>query len=175
MFSKYRDWICAGVIGAAVSLFPSFLAAQEIPKEIQPPSGEQKLLQVHATGVQIYTCQSSGGQFAWVSKAPEAQLTDAAGKSFGKHFAGPSWQANDGSKVTGKPVTSVVSPDAESIPWLLLAAKDHSGNGALSRVTSIQRINTRGGKAPAAGCDADHVGQDQRSEYSADYVFFAPK
>ena len=175
MSNQLRAWVCAGVIGAAVLLFPSFLAAQEIPKELQPPSGEQRLLQVHAKGDQIYTCQASGGQFTWVSKAPEAQLTDAAGKSFGRHFAGPSWQANDGSKVTGKPVTSVASPDAESIPWLLLSVKDRSGNGVLSRVTSIQRINTQGGKAPATGCDADHVGQDQRIEYSADYVFFAPK
>jgi hypothetical protein len=175
MFNKGRVWTCAGIIGAAVLFFPSFPAAQEIPKALQPPPGEQKLLQVHATGDQIYTCQSSGGQFAWVSKAPDAQLTDAAGKSFGRHFAGPSWQAKDGSQVTGKAVISVASPDAESIPWLLLAAKDHIGNGALSRVTSIQRISTRGGKAPATGCDADHVGQEQRTSYSADYVFFAPK
>jgi len=175
MFKNRRAWICAGAIGSAVLLFSSFSAAQEIPKELQPPSGEQKLLQVHATGDQIYTCQSSGGQLAWVSKAPDAQLTDAAGKSFGRHFAGPSWQAKDGSQVTGKAVTSVASPDAESIPWLLLAVKDRSGNGSLSHVTSIQRINTRGGKAPATGCDAEHLGEDQRSSYSADYVFFAPK
>jgi len=51
----------------------------------------------------------------------------------------------------------------------------HEGSGVLSRATSIQRINTKGGKAPASGCDAAHVGQELRVAYSADYVFYAPK
>jgi hypothetical protein len=45
----------------------------------------------------------------------------------------------------------------------------------MAQVTSIQRINTKGGKAPASGCDTTHAGQDLRVAYSADYVFFAPK
>ena len=67
------------------------------------------------------------------------------------------------------------SPDADSIPWLLVTAASHSGEGVLARVTSIQRINTKGGKALASGCDAAHAGQEERAPYSADYVFFVPK
>jgi hypothetical protein len=150
-------------------------SAQSVPKELQPPAGEQVLLQVHAKGDQVYVCKADGGQSGWTLKGPDAQLFDAAGKPFGKHFAGPSWQASDGSMVTGKAVANAPSPDADSVPWLLLTVISHNGDGVLSRATSIQRINTKGGKAPASGCDAAHAGQETRASYSADYVFFAPK
>jgi hypothetical protein len=150
-------------------------AAQDAPKQLEPPAGEQLLLQVHAKGDQIYACKSDAGQFAWSLKAPDAQLFDKDGKLFGKHFAGPSWEANDGSRVTGKAVANSRSPDADSIPWLLVTVVSHNGNGVLSRVTSVQRVNTKGGKAPATGCDASHVGNEVRVAYSADYRFFAPK
>jgi hypothetical protein len=149
--------------------------AQQAPKELQPPAGEQALLQVHAKGDQVYVCKADSGQAGWTLKGPDAQLFDAAGMPFGKHFAGPSWQANDGSMVTGKAVANAPSPDADSVPWLLLTVVTRSGDGVLSRATSIQRINTKGGKAPASGCDAAHAGQEARAAYSADYVFFAPK
>jgi Protein of unknown function (DUF3455) len=139
------------------------------------PANEQLFLQVHARGDQIYTCKSDGAQFTWTLKAPDAQLFDKDGKPFGKHFAGPSWEANDGSRVTGKPVNSTPSPDADSIPWLSINILSHDGKGVLSRATTIQRINTKGGKAPASGCDASHTDQEVRVPYSADYVFYAPK
>jgi hypothetical protein len=154
-------------------LFFLTASAQQAPKELQPPANEQLLLQVHAKGDQIYACKADDAQSAWMLKAPEAQLFDKDGKPFGKHFAGPSWEANDGSRVTGKAVASAPSPDADSIPWLLLAVVSRSGDGLLARVTSIQRINTKGGKAPASGCDAAHANQELRAPYSADYVFFA--
>jgi FtsP/CotA-like multicopper oxidase with cupredoxin domain len=159
---------------AAGFLFAFSANGQQVPKELQPPGSEQLLLQLHAKGDQIYTCKADGAQFAWTLKAPEAQLTDKTGKPFGKHFGGPTWEANDGSRVTGKAVANAPSPDAESIPWLLVVVASHSGEGVLSRATSIQRINTKGGKAPASGCDAAHAGQEARAPYSADYVFFAP-
>ena len=149
--------------------------AQQVPKELQPPSGEQVLLQVHAKGDQVYTCKSDGGQPGWTLKGPDAQLFDQSGKPFGKHFTGPSWQANDGSTVTGKAVANAPSPDADSVSWLLLTVVSRNGEGVLSRAMSIQRINTKGGKAPATGCDAAHAGQETRASYSADYVFFVPK
>ena len=151
------------------------VCGQQVPAPIQAPAGEQLLLQVHAKGDQVYTCKENAGQFAWTLKAPDAQLFDKDGKPFGKHFAGPSWEASDGSRVTGKAVANAPSPDADSIAWLLLNIVGHEGSGVLSRATSIQRINTKGGKAPASGCDAAHVGQEVRAAYSADYLFYAPK
>ena len=148
---------------------------QEIPPALQPPVDEKLILQLHGTGDQIYSCKSESGQFHWTLKAPEAQLSNIKGQPFGKHFAGPTWQSNDGSRVTGKLLVTVDSPDAESIPWLLLKVAGHTGSGILSRATTIQRLNTKGGKSPASGCDSDHVNQEVRVAYSADYLFYAPK
>ena len=161
---------------AGASMVFSFSAqAQQVPPQIQAPASEKLLLQVHAKGDQVYTCKEGVTQFAWTLKAPDAQLFDKDGKPFGKHFAGPSWEATDGSRVTGKAVANAPSPDADSIAWLLLNVISHEGSGVLSPATTIQRINTKGGKAPASGCDAAHAGQEARVPYSADYLFYAPK
>src|SRR5260221_10202114 len=165
----------SSVVGVA-SLLATFAASgQHVPQSIQPPAGEQLLLQVHAKGDQVYTCKGDAAQAAWALKAPDAQLFDKDGKPFGKHFAGPSWEAGDGSRVTGKAVANVPSPDADSIPWLLVNIITHEGSGVLSRATTIQRLNTKGGKAPAAGCDAAHANQEMRVPYAADYLFYAQK
>lgn len=160
------------VVSASLS---ASVCAQQVPQQLQPPTNEQLLLQVHAKGDQIYSCKSEGAQFAWTLKAPDAQLFYKDGKPFGKHFAGPSWEANDGSRVTGKAVANAPSPDPDSVPWLLVNIISRDGSGVLSRATTIQRLNTKGGKPSASGCDASHVGQEVRVPYSADYLFYAPK
>ena len=160
---------------AATILLSHSAVAQQTPPQLQPPAGEQLLLQVHAKGDQVYTCKEDVDRYTWVLKAPDAQLFDKDGKSFGKHYAGPTWEANDGSKIVGKAAANVPSPDADSIPWLLVAVIDRSGKGTLARVTSIQRLNTKGGKAPSSGCDNAHAAQELRVPYSADYLFFAPQ
>jgi hypothetical protein len=175
MPNHVRKFVISAAI-AATGMFPStFIQAQQVPQQLQPPAGEQLLLQVHAKGDQIYTCKADADKFTWTLKAPDAQLFDKDGKPFGKHFAGPSWEANDGSRVTGKAIANVPSPDANSIPWLLVNVLTHEGTGVLSRASSIQRLNTKGGKAPASGCDASHTDQEVRAPYSADYLFYAPK
>lgn len=150
-------------------------AAQDIPQQLQTPADERLLLEVHAKGDQIYVCKGDSGTFGWTLKAPDAQLFDQSGNPFGKHFAGPSWEAKDGSRVVGKAVANAPSPDADSIPWLLVTVVSRAGSGVLSSVTTIQRINTKGGKAPAFGCDASHADQEVRAAYSADYRFYVPK
>jgi uncharacterized protein DUF3455 len=156
-------------------IFSAAAGAQQVPEALQPPANEQQVLQLHAKGDQVYSCKVDGPQPGWTLKAPDAQLFDKDGKVFGKHFAGPSWQASDGSRVAGKAAANAPSPEEDSIPWLLVKVVSREGEGVLARVTSVQRINTKGGKAPASGCDAEHAGQEVRVAYSADYVFFAPK
>jgi Protein of unknown function (DUF3455) len=169
----------SSVLTVLLAGFVFLPAAQQdkpgVPAELQPPSGEQLFLQLHAKGDQIYTCKSDGLDFAWTLKAPDAQLFDKNDQPFGKHSAGPAWQASDGSRVTGQVAANAPSPDPKSIPWLLLKVVGHEGTGVLSRATSIQRLNTKDGKAPASGCDSAHSGQELRVPYSADYLFFAPK
>ncbi len=170
-----RRFVSALLFAAASGILVCSGVAQQVPPQLQPPANEQLLLQVHAKGTQIYSCKADGAQFIWALKAPDAQLFDKDGKPFGKHFAGPTWEASDGSRIVGKAIANAPSPDPDSIPWLLVNVVSHEGSGALARVTSIQRLNTKGGKAPATGCDAAHAGQELRVSYSADYLFYAPK
>lgn len=126
-----RRQICTQLTLALLFIFPAL--AQNVPPQLQPPAGEQLFLTVHAKGDQVYTCKEGVTQFDWVLKAPDAQLFDKDGKPFGKHFAGPTWEATDGSRVTGKAVANAPSPDSESVPWLLVRVVGHEGNGVLSR------------------------------------------
>ena len=170
-----RGFLAGVLLAAASTVLSLSVAAQQVPPQLQPPANEKLLLRVHAKGDQVYTCKGDAGQFAWALKAPDAQLFDKDGKPFGKHSAGPSWEASDGSRVTGKAVANAPSPDADSIPWLLVNIVSHEGSGVLSSATTIQRLNTKGGKAPASGCDAANAGKELRVQYSADYLFYAPK
>jgi hypothetical protein len=129
-------------------------------------------IEAFAKGVQIYTCKAANGGYAWSLKAPDATLADAKGNTIGKHFAGPSWQATDGSTVVGEPLNASPSPNAGAVAWLVLHAKSHEGNGLMASVQYIVRTRTEGGVAPAAGCDAAHAGNEIRVPYSAVYLFF---
>ena len=123
-------------------------------------------------GVQIYDCAKAEAGYAWQLKAPDAVLTDAAGHRVGHHFAGPSWQAEDGSTVVGRALATGRAPQQGAVPWLVLSAKGHSGSGLFAGVSYIVRSATMGGAAPASGCDAAHAGAETRIDYSATYSFF---
>jgi hypothetical protein len=164
------------LIGIAIQASGQGVLRPNVPDKIKAPAGEEVVLQAHATGSQIYVCQpATDGKLAWALKAPDAELHDQQGVVIGRHYAGPTWKDNDGSEVAGKAVARLDSPDADSIPWLLVTATSHSGDGMLSRVTSIQRIQTKGGlPPPAADCNASKQNLEVKSSYSADYYFYAP-
>ena len=152
------------------------LAAPKVPDAIKAPAGERLVFVAHAAGSQIYTCgKGDDGKPQWTLKAPEAQLRDDRGTLIGHHSAGPSWKHIDGSAVTGKAAAKAAAPDAGSVPWLLLTVVSHDGKGVLEHVTSIQRVNTKGGVAPPAEkCDPSKPNAETWIPYSADYYFFAP-
>jgi hypothetical protein len=127
-------------------------------------------IEVQGRGVQIYLCAPAQAGFAWRLTAPDADLFDAAGHKVGHHFAGPSWQANDGSTVTGEVISSNAAPMPGVIPWLLLRAKSHAGAGVFTAVSFIARVDTRGGAAPGGGCDRAHAGATRRVPYAATYI-----
>lgn len=151
-------------------------ARPEVPDQIKAPAGEELVLAAHATGFQIYSCQRGpDGQPAWLFKAPEAELRDNTDRVIGHHYAGPTWKHTDGSEVTGKVVAKADSPDPDAIPWLLLTAVNHSGTGALASVSTIQRIQTKGGQPPAKPpCTSSNLNATSKSSYVADYYFYAP-
>ena len=150
-----------------------------VPGNLKPAAGEAALGGVAARGVQIYECRAKKDNpqaSEWAFVAPEADLFDAKGKLVGKHYAGPHWESLDGSKVVGSVKSRADAPQAGAIPWLLLSTKSDGPAGAFAGVTSIQRINTVGGVAPAAeGCTAASLGKGARVAYTADYMLFGSK
>jgi Protein of unknown function (DUF3455) len=142
------------------------------------PQGERAVFTWPAKGVQIYECRAAAAGAAnatpaWAFVAPEAELFSAKGDKVGTHGAGPFWQHNDGSKIVGKVKERADTNAADAIPWLLLTATSQGGAGVLAQVTSVQRVATVGGVAPAAGCAAAaDVGKQARVPYTADYVYF---
>ena len=169
-----------GVTALALAQTPAQPSA-DIPPSLQAPPGEKLILQAHATGWQIYTCGAgTDGKPLWTLKAPDADLHDEKGAVIGHHAAGPSWKYKDGSEVVGKATAHADAPDtkrmaAPSIPWLLVSAIGHSGDGLFAGVTHIQRVHTEGGQPPAASeCDPAKPSAAARSSYTADYYFYAP-
>lgn len=171
-----RIFQCA-LLSASIP-FAQALSAQlaapvpHVPKALEAPSGQVVVRSLDGKGSQIYVCQNAGGAYAWKLKGPDAKLFGENGESVGRHFAGPTWKANDGSFVTGKLVASVPSPDTNSIPWLLLTITSHGGEGIMTRVETIERLNTKGGVAPASGCSAMNKGQEVPVPYEASYYFY---
>ena len=152
--------------------------AVEVPAQLRPGANESIALIVPAKGVQIYECRATKGEtgkYAWAFVAPEAELYDARGARIGKHYAGPHWEAFDGSRIVGTVKERADAPRPDAIPWLLLAAKSDGAPGSFSRVTSVQRINTVGGVAPKDGCSPASAGAVGRVGYTADYYFFTAK
>jgi hypothetical protein len=156
----------------------SAVKTDDIPAPLQVSSNSVLSLRTHATGVQIYQCRAdkdAAARVEWSFKEPQADLFDQAGHKIGKHYAGPTWEALDGSKVIGEVVARANSPDANSVPWLLLSAKSASGNGVFGRVRFIQRLRTAGGNSPSEGCDQALLGRELRVPYTAEYWFYVDK
>ena len=143
--------------------------AEDISAKLAPPAGAKLVGKYAAKGVQIYSCAAKGTANEWTFKAPEAVLTDAYGKAFAKHYAGPTWEAADGSKIVGKALANEPAPKAGAIPWLLLSVES-SGTGVLAGARFVQRVNTVGGVGPTGACPM--AGAEQRVDYTADYIIY---
>jgi hypothetical protein len=159
------------------------VALPNVPAALQiPESGDVVILRAPARGVQIYTCTAGspadggtadgGAAYSWVFSAPDAMLFDDQMTQIGHHYAGPTWELNDSSKVVGMVLAKAASPDSTAIPWLLLKAVSTSGTGVLTRARFIQRIDTKGGIAPTTTCDTTNAGTQARVDYSATYYFW---
>ena len=168
----------AAVVGLAACSAASVMKASDIPPPLQVPTNAVLTRQAHAAGVQVYRCspdKNDAARFEWSLKAPEADLYDHAGNRIGKHFAGPTWEAKDGSRVTGEVAARANGPDPKAIAWLLLNAKSTSGSGTFGNVRFIQRLRTVGGNAPSNGCSQASAGSEVRVPYSAEYWFYIAK
>ena len=165
-------------VAAATIITASFAAAiamadtTAVPEKLKPSAGEVLALETAATGVQIYECGAGKDGFQWVFKGPEAELFDRAGNRIGKHYGGPTWESNDGSKVVAALTARSDAPQAGAIPWLLLSARSTAGNGVFGQTKSIQRVSTVGGTTPTEACNETQAGKVARVNYTAIYYFY---
>jgi hypothetical protein len=142
-------------------------AETPIPDAVAAP-GETIVLTAHAEGAQVYECKAGAdGKTAWAFREPIATLI-VEGKTIGRHYAGPNWEHSDGSAVVGKSTGSAPGATPNDIPWLKLEVVSRRGSGVLAGVTTVQRINTQGGKLEGA---CDRAGTFKSGPYTADYVF----
>lgn len=178
----YVRFVSSWVIGASVALLWLGGAAaqrgletspcgEETPPTLAVPAGNHLAFALQAEGVQVYACAAGAASYGWTFQAPEAPLTEEGGRAAGRHYAGPTWESKDGSKVVGAKLEAA-TPDAGAIPWLLLEAASHQGSGRMQDVTFVQRIRTKGGNPPRQECDAARLGAVARVPYRALYCFY---
>jgi Protein of unknown function (DUF3455) len=168
--SRYPSLFAATLILTFVAMLvglPVGASAGELQSDTKL-AGRTVAMTLRAHGVQIYECKAAnGGALAWSFREPLATLIRDDG-TIGRHFAGPSWQLTDGSGVTGKVVTQVAGETPHDIAWLGLDVASHIGSGAMSEITAVQRVNTRGG---VFGGSCNQAGAIHLEPYSADYIF----
>ena len=156
-----------GIIWATTMLLMAFAASAmatarpELPEgcsHLAAPLDVELTFHAYAIGVQIYRWNGA----SWELVAPDATLFAEDGHTgkVAKHFAGPTWESNSGSKVVGKK-SKECTPDASAIPWLLLDGISNDGRGIFTKVGSIQRVNTVGGLKPTNA----HLRSARRSEF----------
>jgi Protein of unknown function (DUF3455) len=151
-------------------------AAEQVPENLAPPAGLKRVLDANAVGVQIYRCGppksgEAGATAVWNFEAPRATLMDQRGVEVGRHYAGPTWEATDGSKITGKVSARADATEPGAIAWLLLTADSAGTPGRFTKVRAVQRLFTSGGSAPTGACPK--VGEALEVPYRATYVFWA--
>jgi hypothetical protein len=149
-----------------------------VPDAVKVPAGHKVVLETVGAGEITYECKAKAAmadQFEWAFVGPKAVLKDRKGQAVGSYYGPPAtWQANDGSKVTGAQL-AVAPAAAGSIPLQLVKANPAMATmdkGAMTGVSYIQRVATVGGVAPAKACGAMSVGQREVVSYQADYIFW---
>lgn len=147
-----------------------------LPAAIQVPAGHKVAMETVVDAGRItYECRAKAdmpGQAAWVFVGPDADLRDRSGRTVGRYFGPPAtWQAADGSAVTGKQL-AVAPAGAGNIPFQLVQANPATGTGAMQGVAYIQRVALRGGVAPAMPCASANVGARETVGYQTEYIFW---
>ncbi len=147
-----------------------------LPDSIKVPDGHKVVLETVGVGEITYECRDKAdmpGQTEWVFVGPRAMLSDRSGKAIGSYFGPPAtWQAKDGSTVTGTQL-AVAPSSPGNLPYQLVKANPAQGQGAMTGVTYIQRVALKGGVAPSSACSAANKGQREVVKYQADYIFWA--
>jgi hypothetical protein len=194
MLWKTTALILALAIASARAAAPADVTPPAVPANLEAPAGHQVFLIAQGEGTQNYICMPSATGVAWTFLGPQATLFDSERGQVMTHYLSPNpaenntpratWQhSHDTSTVWAVAIASSSDPNfvaPNAVPWLLLqiAGTQHgpAGGDRMMRTTFIQRVNTAGGVAPAAGCGvATDVGRRALVPYTTDYVFYRSK
>ena len=167
--------IASVLVACATAQMAPMYDQSALPDAVKVPAGNKVAMETVGVGQITYECRDkkdAAGQFEWVFVGPDAALNDRSGKKIGKYFGPPAtWESMDGSKLTATQV-AVAPAGAGNIPSQLVKANPAMGAGAMTGVTYIQRVATKGGVAPAMACDAGSKGKKEIVNYQADYIFY---
>ncbi|MFJ7285012.1 DUF3455 domain-containing protein [Pseudomonas sp. NPDC099000] len=155
---------------------PMAYAQTGLPDSIKVPDGHKVALETTGVGEITYECRdkvNAAGQTEWIFVGPKAVLNDRSGKQVGTYFGPPAtWQAKDGSKITGTQL-AVAPSSPGNLPYQLVKANPAEGKGAMTGVSYIQRVALKGGVAPSTECSTANKGKQEVVKYQADYIFWA--
>jgi hypothetical protein len=173
---------------ALASVVLSLLAVPAVAA-IAPPSGlafnmrpsadEVPAFRLQASGVQIYECRAlltNPDRFAWQAVAPDVTLADpGTGGDVAVLRSVDLWNSLTDRSSVSAVLRATQSAGTRNLPWTYMRAIPTAADGMFAGVTSIQRVNTNGGAAPATGCAADTAGSESRVPFSAEYYFYKPR
>jgi hypothetical protein len=160
-------WTFCLTVIAILSVNPQRTDAADLPENIEIKDAAT-VATVHAEGVQIYECKTgSDNKMGWQFREPLATLIQDSA-TVGHHFAGPGWEFADGSSIKGKVASQAPGETQNDIALLRLDVVEHRGDGVLSKVTAVQRLDTKGGVFSGV---CDHPGAMHLEPYAARYVF----
>jgi hypothetical protein len=163
-----------GSMGPMNSAMPMYSQAS-LPDAVKVPMGNKVAMETVGVGEVTYECRDKAnapGMTEWVFVGPNAVLNDRSGKAVGKYYGPPAtWESMDGSKLTATQL-AVAPNGAGNLPHQLVKANPAMGTGAMTGVTHIQRVATKGGVAPMTACTAANKGAKEIVKYQADYIFW---
>jgi hypothetical protein len=163
----------AGAIPVAPSLEAPTRPSLGLFSRIKAPTEVDPVLEMAATGAQIFRCEQDKEGYHWAFRLPEAELRDAKGQLVGHHGVNYSFEHVDGSRLIGTIVGYDSAPGDNSLRWLLLRTQSY-GQGEFDKITYVQRVETSGGLPPGQ-CSPELANQILRVPFSAKFIFYRPR
>ncbi len=173
MMNRWGGVLASAVLVAGCAAW----RAPVIPEAIRAPAGDRLAHTAYAKGVQVYRCvalKDDAAKGEWAFQRPETELFSNAGMSrlIGRLTTGPTWEGIDGSKVSGAIKAATPAPAPESARWLLFEVTSKSGSGLLGNISSVQRVDTAGGRPPPGHCSKNQLDATIRVPYTATFHFY---
>lgn len=175
-FNTFNKALVLGLVVTSSGAIAGGHSNDMAPAEVQPPAGHVKFLSTTAIGTVAWDCVDDGKGGAMTQFAGPAAVLSVDGKPTISYYSrgGATWEARDGSILTGKQIAIHPSDVPDTIPHQLVSADDSPKAGVLVGTSYIQRTDLMGGKAPAGWCGVDQIGQRVLVAYTGTYNFFKP-